>query len=136
MKKLYAEEFACPCDAQKALKRHFNKSKFYEIVESEIEEHKKFESKGRPKPDSPYKLIYRIKGIAQEQQAVKQQSIQQSSCFVLGSTILKNVGYMPKHIEILDQSIAGFNHFFLFCILQEDKRKGVATTEKIMKTFI
>ena len=90
LKKLYAEEFACPCDAQKALKRHFNKSKFYEVVENEIEEHKKFESKGRPKSDSPYKLIYRIRGIAQERQAVKQQSIQQSSCFVLGSTIPKN----------------------------------------------
>lgn len=51
LKKLHAEEFSCPCDAQKALKRHFSKSKFYEVVETGIEKLKKFESKGRPKPE-------------------------------------------------------------------------------------
>lgn len=90
LKKLHAEEFSCPCDAQKALKHIFKKSRFYEILESGIEEHKKFESKGRPKPDSPYKLVYRIKGVAQERHAVKQEAIEQSSCFVIGTTIPKN----------------------------------------------
>lgn len=90
LKKLHGEEFTCTCDAQKALKHRFKKSKFYKVVEIEIEEHKKFESKGRPKPDSPYKLIYRIKGIAQERHAVKEEAIKQSSCFVLGTTIPKN----------------------------------------------
>lgn len=90
LKKLHAEEFLCPCDAQKALKRHFSKSKFYEVVETGIEEHKKFESKGRPKPESPHRLAYRIKGIAKERQAVKQEAIEQSSCFIIGTTIQKN----------------------------------------------
>ena len=40
LKKLYTEEFSCPCDAKKALKRHFNKSKFYEVLEDRIEEQK------------------------------------------------------------------------------------------------
>lgn len=87
LKKLYVEEFSCPCDAQKALKRYFCKSKFHEVIESGIEECKKFESKGRPRPESPYKLIYRITGIAQERQAVKEEAIKQSSCFVVGTTI-------------------------------------------------
>lgn len=90
LKKLYAEEFSCPCDAQKALKRYFSKSKFYEVIEGKIEEQKKFKSKGRPGPESPYKLIYRITGIAQERQAVKQEAIKQSSCFVVGTTIPQN----------------------------------------------
>lgn len=90
LKKLHSEEFSCPCDAQKALKRHFNKSKFHEVVETEIEEYKKFESKGRPKAESPHRLVYRIKGIAKERQAVKQKAIEQSSCFIIGTTILKN----------------------------------------------
>ena len=90
LKKLYTEEFSCPCDAQKAFKRYFSKSKFYEVLESGIEEEKKYESKGRPKPDSPYKLIYRITGVVQERQAVKQEAIKQSSCFVVGTTIPQN----------------------------------------------
>lgn len=90
LKKLCAEEFSCPCDARKALKRYFSKSKFYEVIEGEIKEQKKFQSKGRPKPESPYTLIYRITGIAQERKAVKQESIKQSSCFVVGTTIPQN----------------------------------------------
>lgn len=90
LKKLHKEEFSCSCDAEKALKDRFKKSKFYEVVEIEIEEHKKFESKGRPKPETPYKLIYRIKGTVQERHAVKQKAIKQSSCFVIGTTIPKN----------------------------------------------
>lgn len=90
LKKLHAEEFSCACDAKKALKRYFNKSKFHDVVESEIEECKKFESKGRPKPESPHKLVYRIKGIVQERQSAKQAAIEQSSCFVVGTTIAKN----------------------------------------------
>ena len=35
-------------------------------------------------------MVYRIKGIAKEQQAVKQKAIKQSSCFVIGTTISKN----------------------------------------------
>ncbi len=87
---MHGEEFSCSCDAQKALKHRFKKSKFYEVVEIEIEKHKKFESKGRPKPDSPHKLIYQIKGVVQEKHAVKQEAIKQSSCFVIGTTIPKN----------------------------------------------
>ena len=90
LKKLHGEEFSCSCDAQKALKHRFKKSKFYEVVEIGIEEHKKFESKGRPKLGSPHKLIYRIKGDVQERDAVKQEAIKQSSCFVIGTTIPKN----------------------------------------------
>jgi transposase len=90
LKKLHGEEFSCSCDARKALKDCFKNSKFYEVVESGIEEHKKFESKGRPKPDSPCKLIYCIKGMVRERHAVKQEAIKQSSCFVIGTTIPKN----------------------------------------------
>jgi transposase len=49
LKKLYAEEFSCPCDAKKALERHVKKSKFHEVAGSEIEECKNSESKGRPR---------------------------------------------------------------------------------------
>ena len=90
LKKLHAEEFSCACDAQKALKLCFKKSKFYEVVESGIAEHKKFESKGRPKQDSPYKLVYQIKGTVQEREVVKKEAIKQSSCFVIGTTIPKD----------------------------------------------
>jgi transposase len=90
LKKLCTEEFSCANDAQKALKRCFAKSKFHEVLEDGIEEQKKYESKGRPKPDSPYKLIYRITGVVQERQAVRQEAIRQSSCFVVGTTIPKN----------------------------------------------
>lgn len=87
LKKLSAEEFLCPHDAKGALKRCFNKSKFYEVLEGTIEEEKKYESKGRPKQESPYKLVYRITGIIQERQTVRQEAIIQSSCFVVGTTI-------------------------------------------------
>jgi transposase len=90
LKKLYSEEFSCPHDARGALKRYFSKSKFYEVSEGMIEEQKKYESKGRPKLDSPYKLIYRITGIMQEREAAKQAAIRQSSCFVVGTTIPQN----------------------------------------------
>ena len=71
LKKLYTEEFSCCEDAQKALKRYFRKSKFYEVVENTIEEQKKIKLKGRPKPESDYKLVYRITGIAKERCGVK-----------------------------------------------------------------
>ena len=87
LKKLCVEEFSCPHDARGALKRYFSKVKFYEVLEDRLEEQKKYESKGRPKPESPYKLVYRITGIIQEMQAVKQEAIRQSSCFVVGTTI-------------------------------------------------
>jgi transposase len=87
LKKLSTEEFLCPDDAKGALKRCFSKSKFYEILEGTIEEEKKYESKGRPKQESSYKLIYRITGILQKRQAARQEAILQSSCFVVGTTI-------------------------------------------------
>ena len=90
LKKLSAEEFLCPHDARRALKRCFSKSKFYEVLEKEIEEQKKYESKGRPKPETPYKLSYRITGIIKERQEFKQEAIRQSSCFVVGTTIPQN----------------------------------------------
>ena len=86
LKKLSTEEFLCPYDAKGALKRCFSKSKFYEVLEGEIEEQKKHESKGRPKPETPYKLIYHITGIVKERQDVKQEAIRQSSCFILRTT--------------------------------------------------
>lgn len=89
LKKLSAEEFSCPHDARGALKRYFCKSKFYEVLEGTIEERKKYESKGRPKPETPYKLVYHITGIIQERQAIRQEAIRQSSCFVVGTTILQ-----------------------------------------------
>jgi transposase len=89
LKKLSAEEFSCPHDARGSLKRCFDKNKFYEVLEGTIEEQKKYESKGRPKPESPHKLVYHITGIVQERQAVRQEAIRQSSCFVIGTTILQ-----------------------------------------------
>ena len=89
LKKLSAEEFSCPHDARGALKRCFGKSKFYEVLEGTIEEQKKYESKGRPKPESLHKLVYHITGIVQERQAVRQEAIRQSSCFVVGTTIFQ-----------------------------------------------
>jgi transposase len=89
LKKLSKEEFLCPHDARGALKRCFGKSKFYEVLEVSIEEQKKYESKGRPKPESPHKLVYHITGVIQEKHAVRQEAIRQSSCFVVGTTILQ-----------------------------------------------
>ena len=89
LKKLSAEEFLCPHDARGTLKRYFAKSKFYEVLEGPVEEEKKYESKGRPKLGSPYKLVYHITGVVQERQGVRQEAIRQSSCFVLGTTILE-----------------------------------------------
>lgn len=90
LKKLSAEEFLCPHDAKRALKRCCSNSKFYEVLEGEIKEQKKFESKGRPKPETPYKLIYHITGVVQEREEAKQEAIRQSSCFVIGTTISEN----------------------------------------------
>jgi transposase len=39
LKALSAEEFLCPHDAKSALKRCFNKSKFYEVLEGRMEGH-------------------------------------------------------------------------------------------------
>jgi len=89
LNKLSAEEFSCPCDARKALQRHFTKNKFYDVMESEIIEKKKFASKGRPKADSQHKLVYSIKGIIKEKKEYIQKAIQQDSCFVVGTTIQK-----------------------------------------------
>jgi transposase len=97
LKKLCAEQFSCPHDAKGALKRYFSKSKFYEVLEDTIEEQKKYDSKGRPKTESPYKLIYRITGIVQERQLAREEAIKQSSCFVVGTTI--------PQIEVSDAEI-------------------------------
>ena len=47
--KLSSEEFSSPCDAQKALQKLSRKSKFNEVIESQVMEKKKYSSKGRPK---------------------------------------------------------------------------------------
>jgi transposase len=86
LKKLFSEEFSCSCDAEKALKR-LNKFKFHDVMEGEITEKKRFESKGRPSSESRYTLVYQIKGIIKERQEAVEKSIKQSSCFVLGTTI-------------------------------------------------
>ena len=89
LKKLSAEEFSCPHDARGALKRCFSKSKFYDVLEGAIEKQKKYKSKGRPKQESLHELAYYITGVVQERHAVRQEAIRQSSCFVVGTTILQ-----------------------------------------------
>lgn len=87
LKKLYTEEFSCPNDAKGALKRCVKKLKFHELSEETIEEEKKYESKGRPKSDSPCTTIYRIKAVLKDSQEVREEAIKQSSCFIVGTTI-------------------------------------------------
>lgn len=91
LNKLCAEEFSCPCDARKALQHHFRKNKFYDVIESEIIEKKKFASKGRPKADSKYELVYNITGVIKDRQEARYKAIQQASCFVIGTTIPRNI---------------------------------------------
>lgn len=87
LKKLSAEEFSSPDEARRALKRGFNKSKFHDVSEGVIDEKKKYKTKGRPKAESAYERVYRIKGVLKERKKVIEEAIRQSSCFVIGTTI-------------------------------------------------
>lgn len=87
LKKLEKQEYACLEDAKRALKESVKAARFCQLVEEEIEEKKKYSGKGRPCLDKPYQVIYQIKGKIEINEEKKSQAIQESSCFIIGTSI-------------------------------------------------
>ena len=88
VKKQSKEKFACEEDARRSFSQMANKVKFHSVEIFEITEHKKYETKGRPKADAPYVLEYSIAGkikVAEENIAFHQQ---QQGFFVLATNQL------------------------------------------------
>jgi transposase len=84
---LERKTFSCSKDALRALKDYEKKVVFHEIIANSLEENKKYEGKGRPKENAPYEKLYRIKGATKEKIEKRKTAIEESSCFIITTTV-------------------------------------------------
>lgn len=103
---LHAQSFKSETEALDALKKMCKPLKYYVLQEVEIEEHKKYLSKGRPGKNSPFELEYKIKCKFDKNLEQINQIVKEKACFVIGSNIPQ-----PElgHLELL-QAYQGQDH--------------------------
>jgi transposase len=83
---LQAKRFSCESDAKLDLNEKSKKWKFHLLDAVQIEQHKKFSKKGRPKPnEEPEKILYQITcSIIKNEEKIKAQ-IEKGSCYIVGT---------------------------------------------------
>jgi len=89
LSKIEKREFSCKKDAENSILLIQKKAKYHLVKVEEILEKKVYQSKGRPKRDAEYVMVYYIRGSLEKDQAALKQRISQKSCYVVGTTVKK-----------------------------------------------
>jgi len=87
LEKLERQEYSCYEDAVKALNESGKKARFHRITKKQVEERKKYNHRGRPRPDCPFEIRYQIKGQIEIDLTKKKRAIEEASCFIIATTI-------------------------------------------------
>jgi transposase len=112
LKKLCRTEFDCKSDAIKAL---LNEGTTYLTVECKaVEAIKKYSCKGRPKPEDPFDLVYRVSGHILKNNKAIASAIDQGSCFVIGTSIEETELSAPEIIEAYKEQNTSVERGFRF----------------------
>ena len=85
--KITKVDFACEIDAKNAFNRVNKRLKYHCVRVEKILEKKEFSSKGRPGPNTPHTMTYRVYGRIERDEEAIEKRVQQKSCYVLATTI-------------------------------------------------
>jgi len=85
--KITKVDFACEIDAKNAFNRVNKRLKYHCVRAEKILEKKEFSSKGRPGPNTPHTMTYRVYGRIERDEEAIEKRVQQKSCYVLATTI-------------------------------------------------
>ncbi len=88
---IQAERFSCESDARKALDAKSKKWKYHLLGDVEVQEHRKYSHKGRPKPgETPDQILYQIVCTFKENSEEITKKKENNSCYVLGTNVPKD----------------------------------------------
>jgi len=87
---LQAERFETETEARSALEKLRKKWKYYQLKTVEVEEHKKYLSKGRPAENSPFEIKYQIKFEVEKDLEQIRQIVRERACFIVGTNIAQS----------------------------------------------
>ncbi|MCK5783386.1 MAG: IS1634 family transposase [Desulfobacterales bacterium] len=82
---LQAERFKTETEARSTLEKLRKKWKYYQLTTVEVEEHKKYLSKGRPGKNSPFEITYQIKFEVEKDLEQIRQIVREKACFIVGT---------------------------------------------------
>ena len=81
------KRFSCREDAENGIQALKKAAKLHSIEIEQIIDHKVYEKKGRPGPDTNFSMAYQVNGTLIENQAAIAEHIKQGSCYVIGTTV-------------------------------------------------
>ncbi len=123
---LQARRFKSEAEARTALEKLHKKWKYYQVADIEIEESKKYLSKGRPGKNSPFEIEYQIKCTVEQDPEQIKQIVREKACFIVGSNIAEselsnievlqayqNQDHVEKGFGFLKSSLCFASSFFL-----------------------
>lgn len=87
LSKIEKQEFSCKRDAESSLLLIKKKSKYHAVKMEEILEKKVYPSKGRPKADAKYTVVYHVLGAIEKDQEALRKRVKEKSCYVVGTTV-------------------------------------------------
>ncbi len=91
------KRFSCKEDAEQGLQVLHKEAKLHSVEIDQIIDHKVYEKKGRPGPNTKFNTVYQVNGTLVENQAAIEERVKQGSCYVIGTTV-------PKE-ELSDQQV-------------------------------
>ncbi|MBF0236027.1 MAG: IS1634 family transposase [Desulfamplus sp.] len=84
---LNAQNFKSETEALDALKKLCKPWKYHVLQDVELEENKKYLSKGRPAKNSPFEFEYKIKCSVEKDSERIEEIVKEKACFIIGSNI-------------------------------------------------
>ncbi len=87
LKNYSKKRFSCKEDAERGIHVLRKAAKLHTVKIAQIIDHKIYEKKGRPGPDTKFSMVYQVNGILTENQAAIVEREQQGSCYVIGTTV-------------------------------------------------
>ncbi len=87
LKSYSKKRFSCKEDAERGIHVLQKAAKLHTVKIAQVIDHKIYEKKGRPGPDTKFSMVYQVNGILTENQAAIVEREQQGSCYVIGTTV-------------------------------------------------
>ena len=84
------ERFSCKSDAEQSLKEIQKQARLHQVSIKSIEEHKVFQTRGKPTEKTPFQIVYQVIFEIIENKDLIAENIKQGSCWVIGTNIPEN----------------------------------------------
>jgi len=89
--------FSSISDAEQSFADLNSQAKLHHVKIKDVKKHRAYEGKGRPTETTPYRLVYEIEGVLEQDHKAIRAMTDQGSCYVLASTISRE--------ELTDQEV-------------------------------